>query len=136
LYLLSFIIQFFGKKIKASSPSLSTEATPDHHTRGVLDGLQDHLVLVTAHGLVAPHCSGPGPCVDPAEHGLVTVHDILPLGGILVLVLSSKCQPLLPHGQGQQWLLSSPTGGQVRLLLQAILDGADQNISPPCNLIF
>ncbi len=64
----------------------------------MLDGLQDHLVLVPAHGLVAPHHGGPG--VDQAERRLVTVHNIPPLRGIPVLVLSGKRQPLLPHGGG------------------------------------
>jgi hypothetical protein len=124
----------FWQEVKASLPSLPTKATPDHHTCGVLDGLQDYLVLVSAHGLVAPHCGGPG--MDQAERRLITVHDILPLRGIPVLVFSGKCQPLLAHGGCQQRLLGGPMGGQAQLLLQAILDGVDRNITPPCDLIF
>jgi hypothetical protein len=58
------------------------------------------------------------------------------LRGIPVLVFSGKQEPLLPHGGGQQWILGSPTGGQAQLLLQAIMDGVDRNITPPCDLIF
>ncbi len=58
----------FGQEVKAFSPSLSTEAIPDHNTGRVFDSFLDYFVLVSAHGFIALHCGGPG--MDQAESRL------------------------------------------------------------------